>query len=297
MLSPRAAILSLAVLLTLPCSLAAQSASPAEREASLLAADRAASDTAMARGFAAALSQAGADDLVLVYPGAPVLAGKALVVRAMEGQAALAKLTLRWVPLHGEVSRDGSYGITWGVIGVSGGSDAPIRFGKYLEAWRHDGTSWRLVARSDVGLLPGAAWQAPDGLAPAAPSKIPAAGPAAEFARADLAFAALAGKEGAPAAFAAWAADDAVTFAGTGEINRGPAAIRQWLAGDDSRWEWHPVAGGGAADLGFTVGEAVITPKEGAPFYSKYLTLWRRAGGKTRYLADGGNGRPAPATP
>ncbi|MFN8653257.1 MAG: nuclear transport factor 2 family protein [Gemmatimonadales bacterium] len=290
--SPRTVTLGLTLLLAGP--LAAQDPA-ASGTAGLLAADRAAAETSMTRGFAAALGQAGADDLVLVYPGAPVLRGRDAIVQAMQGQQALTKLALRWVPLHGEVSRDGTTGVTWGVIGVSGGSDAPIRFGKYLEAWRRDGSSWRLVARSDVGLLPGAAWQPPTGFAPPALPPLPAAG--AEFARADRAFAAQAGIRGAAAAFATWAADDAVTFAGSGELNRGPAAIRQSLADDTSRWEWHPVVSGGATDLGYTVGEAVITSPEGTPFYAKYLTLWRRAGGKVRFLADGGNARPAPATP
>lgn len=292
---PRTVTLGLTLLLAGGPLLA--QATPAAAQAALLAADRAAADTAMAWGLATALSQAGADDLVLVYPGAPVLRGRAQVVQALEAQQALAKLTLRWVPLHGEVSGDGTIGVTWGVFAVSGGSDAPIRFGKYLEAWRREGSSWRLVARSDVGLLPGAAWQAPPGFLPPGLPPVPATGAAGEFARADLAFAALARKRGAPAAFAAWAAEDGVTFAGTGELNRGPEAIRQSLAGDDSRWEWHPVVSGGAADLGYTVGEAVITAADGTPFYAKYLTLWRRAGGKTRFLADGGNARPAPATP
>lgn len=58
------------------------------------------------------------------------------------------------------------------------------------------------------------------------------------------------------------------------------------------------MAGGGAADLGFTVGESVITGKGEDPSYGKYLTLWRREpGGAIRYIADGGNARPAPGSP
>lgn len=291
----RTTILGFAMALASVAPLAAQSDTPSHREA-LLAADRAAADSAMAHGFAAALAL-GAEDLVLVYPGAPVLSGREAILRVLSGQQALSALTIRWVPLYGEVSGDGMTGVTWGVTAVSGGGGAPLRFCKYLSAWRYEGGTWRMVARSDVGLLPGAAWKAPEGFTSPTLAPLARSGPAAEFARADIAFAALAARRGAPAAFAAFAAEDAVTFAGTGELNRGAAEIRLWLGDDTSRWEWHPVTGGGAPDLGFTVGEAVITPPDGPPSYSKYLTLWRRAGGQTRYVADGGNARPAPQTP
>ena len=62
-----------------------------------------------------------------------------------------------------------------------------------------------------------------------------------------------------------------------------------------AKWEWHPVYSEGAAsgDLGFTVGEAVITPPGATPdkaFHSKYLTVWRRQpDGSLRYIVDGGN--------
>jgi hypothetical protein len=155
-----------------------------------------------------------------------------------------------------------------------------------------------MVGHVEVGLLPATLYTAPAGFPAAAPSALPGSGPIADFAKADLQFAALAGKKGAPLAFEAFAAQDAVTFHGSGELARGPAAIKQWLGGDDSAWEWKPVAGGGAADLGFTVGESVITAKGEAPSYGKYLTLWRREpGGAVKYIADGGNARPAPASP
>jgi ketosteroid isomerase-like protein len=255
----------------------------------------------MTRGAGEAFASSGAADLVLLYPGAPVVAGRDAVKQLLLRQDALKSLTLRWVPLHGEVSRDGSFGVTYGVTGIASGAGSagpPLRFGKYLSAWRHEANRWVLVAHVAVGLLPSSSFQLPEGFVAPVLAPVALQGPVAAFARADLDFAALAGKSGAPSAFAAFAAPDAVTFAGTGELNRGPEAIRHWLDGDDAAWSWRPVAGGGAADLGFTVGESVITPKDGAPSYGKYLTLWRREpGGKIRYLADGGNARPAPPKP
>jgi ketosteroid isomerase-like protein len=271
------------------------------RHDQLIAADRAVADTAMALGFAEAIGRAAEPEFVLVYPGAPVIGGREAARQLLDAQGALKSLTLRWVPLHAEVSGDGSFGVTYGVTGIASSSAppaGPLRFGKYLSAWKRTGEGWKLVGHVEVGLLPGASYTAPSGFAVPALTALPTSGPIADFARADRQFAALAGKQGAPSAFAAFAAGDAVTFAGTGELARGPAAIRQWLRGDESAWSWRPVAGGGTADLGFTVGESVITGKGEAPSYGKYLTLWRReAGGAIRYIADGGNGRPAPNSP
>jgi ketosteroid isomerase-like protein len=268
------------------------------RHDQLIAADRAAGDTAVALGLAEALARFGAPDLIVIYPGAPVVAGREAVHQLIGGQAALQAITLRWVPLHAEVSADGSFGVSYGVTGIAssaGPPASPLRFGKYLSAWRRVGDAWQLVAHAEVGLLPASVYAAPSGFGAPALGALPRSGPVAGFARADAQFAALAGRQGAAAAFAAFAAADAVTFPGTGELARGPEAIRRWLAGDESAWSWQPVAGGGAADLGFTVGESVITAKGEAPSWGKYLTLWRREpGGAVRFIADGGNARPAP---
>lgn len=268
------------------------------RHDQLIAADRAAADTTVAKGFAAGLTGVAAADLVLVYPGAPVIAGRDAVKQLLDAQAPLKSITLRWVPLYAEVSKDGSFGVSYGVTGISSSAAppaGPLRFGKYISAWRREGSGWVMVGHVQVGLLPAAQYTAPAGFTAPSLAAVPASGPVADFARADLQFAALAGKQGAPLAFEAFAAGDAVTFHASGELARGPAAIKAWLGGDDSAWEWRPVAGGGAADLGFTVGESVITAKGEAPSYGKYLTLWRReAGGAVKYIADGGNARPAP---
>jgi ketosteroid isomerase-like protein len=299
---PTGLALLLAVFLVPDLARGQRTADPAlQRHDELIAADRALADSVMVRGAAGAIAGAGAPDLVLLFPGAPVVSGREAVRQLLEGQGALRNLTIRWVPLHGEVSRDGTFGVTYGVTGIgsAAGSDGPpIRFGKYLSAWRHEGDRWLLLAHVEVGLLPASSYSAPEGFAPPALPAIPASGPGSQFAGTDLAFAALAGKNGAPTAFATFAASDAVTFSSTGELNRGSAGIRRWLDGDDAAWSWRPVVSGGASDLGFTVGESVITPKGGAPSYGKYLTLWRREpGGKIRYLADGGNARPAPPKP
>jgi ketosteroid isomerase-like protein len=270
------------------------------RHDQLIAADRAAADTAVVLGLTEALARAAAPELVVLYPGAPVVMGLDAARQLLAAQPALKGITLRWVPLFADVSSDGSFGVSYGVTGIAGSAPppaGPLRFGKYLSAWRRVGEGWKMVAHVEVGLLPAAAYVSPAGFSAPPLATLPGSGPVAEFARADAQFAALAGKQGASAAFAAFAARDAVTFPGTGELARGPEAIRRWLAGDESAWSWRPVAGGGSTsgDLGFTVGESVITPKGEAPSYGKYLTFWRRQpGGLIRFIADGGNGRPAP---
>ena len=137
----------------------------------------------------------------------------------------------------------------------------------------------------------------PDAPAGTAATTLPTArGAAAPFFAADSAFAALAGRSDAPEAFFHFAAPDAVTFGRDGRVNRGPAAIRSALR-PGATWSWAPVAGAAApgGDIGWTVGEAAITPPGGGTFYSKYLTVWRTTPAGPLFVADAGNARPAPA--
>jgi len=268
----------------------------------LLAADRAAADSAPALGLPDALTRVATTEFVLVYPGAPVVAGRDAARRLMAVQDALKPLTVRWVPLFAEVSSDGTFGVSYGVTGIATAAPgATLRFGKYLSAWRRTPDGWRLVAHAQIGLLPPTVFQSPAQFRKPGAWALPAGGPVGDFARADLDFSTLAGRDGAAAAFAAFAAADGVLFPGSGELARGPDAIRRVLmGGPPSVWHWSPVAGDAAAsgDLGFTVGEASITAQGDAPIYTKYLSLWRReADGRIRFIADGGNLRPPPGRP
>lgn len=268
-----------------------------ERRDELIAVDRTAGDSAQGHGLAGALAPIAEPDFMLLYPGAPVVSGRDVVNRILSAQTALSALTLRWAPLDAEISADGDFGISYGVTAIAGGPAAPLRMGKYLSAWRRTAAGWRLIARCEVGLLPPSAYTAPAGFSAPALPPLPRSGAVADFARTDAEFAARAGKDGAPEAFAAYAADDAVTFPGTGALARGPAVIKHMLSGPQAAWSWKPVAGGAssAGDLGFTIGESVITALGEGPSYGKYLTLWRRDGkGRIKFISDGGNARPAP---
>jgi ketosteroid isomerase-like protein len=292
---------ALALSLLLPAAASAQ-LSTAERFArreSLVAADRAAGDSVLKQGFASGLTGIAAADLVLVYPGAPVIAGLEPAKAVLEAQKGLETITVRWMPLTVELSNDGTFGLTYGATAIAAEASSPagqLRMGKYLSAWRRVGSEWRMIAHAQVGLLPAASFEVPEGFTKPPFPKMPG-GNAADFASADIDFAALAGREGAPKAFAAYVATDGVIFSGSGELIRGPEAVRAQMAdGPQAVWKWWPVAAGSSSsgDLGFTVGEAVITPQGSPATYSKYLSLWRRGkDGKIRFVADGGNARPA----
>ncbi|MDH4348170.1 MAG: nuclear transport factor 2 family protein [Gemmatimonadota bacterium] len=306
----RAALLG-GTLLALPGGAAAQGVvdSSAAFQASLIAAEAAASGLAAEAGLGPALVAVGADDLVLVYPGAPVLSGRETVRQFLASQPDTGSQRLHWVPLHAEASSDGTFGVTYGVTGISSRApdgDSAIRFGKYLSAWVRTPAGWRLAAHAQLHLVDPSAVTVPPGFMAPSPPPPDWARASTAFALADSEFAALAGREGAVVAFTAYAAADAVTFPANGLLTRGPVAIGRAVAdeGLPSHWRWRPVAVGGSdrGDLGFTVGEAEIrsgdAAGEGAVYYGKYLTLWRRdADGAYRFLADGGNSRPVPVRP
>ena len=233
-----------------------------------------------------------------LWPGAPVVAGSQNVRRLLESLAGGDSLRVVWQPLGIALGRDSTLGVTWGVAVESARRTRRLpRSANMIAAWRRQHGHWAVAALLFIGLKPPVT-AVPNGipltLVPATPSG--AAGP---FVAADLAFARLAGDSGAGTAFARWAAGDAMVFGRGGLLVRGPEAIGRAVAGD-AVWRWHPVAAGTSpsGDLGWTVGEAVIAPREAKPSYSKYLTVWvRRDGGPVRFLTDGGNSRPAGRAP
>lgn len=264
----------------------------------VLAAERAVSDSSAAGSFAAALTGAMTPDAAYLHVGAPVILGAARARAFLAAHTGLAGLTVQWQALHAEISADSTLAVTWGVA-TARTAAGPGPMGKYLAAWAWSDGTWRLAAVVFMGVLPPATPASIAGL-PLTTMPAPATGLAAPFVTADLAVSALAGRSGAAVAFHQFAADDAVTFRGNGLLTMGRAAIRASLAGNAATWRWHPVAAGAAAsgDLGFTVGESEIsarTPEGGRQTYhGKYLTLWRRERGATRFIADGGGARPAP---
>ena len=249
--------------------------------AALLAADRElARSTTPLNAFA--------EDAAYLYPGARLVRGKG-AIRALLDSAGAGDLT--WTPEYADVSDDGTVGYTYGW------TRAADQQGKYMACWRRrDGGSWMVTAYTRTKLAPGT-MPAPVGPVVAAAS---VRGPAdsRQLKSADSAFAALSVARGAQAAFVAFAANEAVLLGPPGApMTRGREAIGAAFAEfpKDAVLDWAPVTAdvAGSGDLGCTVGEASISARNS---YSKYLTVWKRqADGTWKFVADGGNARPAPA--
>ena len=246
----------------------------------LLAADRA---HARSTDFLSAF----ADDATYLHPGAPLLHGK----DAIRSILADTPGPVTWTPEYADVSDDGTLGYTYGWTHLGD------QQGKYLACWRKQRRGpWRITAYARTGLSAGSTAPPPTPkLVPAQPVR--GGADSHDLLSADSAFAAMSVARGAKAAFLAFAADEAVTLGPGGTpMNHGRDAIAAAFADfpADAILEWAPVAAdvAGSGDLGCTVGEAAVTARQ---WYSKYLTVWKRqADGAWKFVADGGNARPAP---
>lgn len=258
---------------------------------SLLAADRSLSARTAARGLLQGFAPALLDGAAYLYPGAPLLRGADHIRDFLKSNDSSVKVT--WSPTFADVSDDGQLGYTYGW------THSGATRGKYLACWRKSSGGWRIAAFVTNRPLPVA-----DSLAPVlrkGPIAAPVRGPANanELLRADSAFAALSRAQGAKASFLAFAAEEAMSLGGGGgsPFNEGREAIGASFDGfpADAVLAWWPVAAEMApsGDLGCTVGEATIASLH---HFSKYLTVWKRQLDRTwKFVADGGNVRPAPS--
>ena len=272
------------VLLALPLlALVADRAS--ERDA-LLAADRTLSDRTAARGMVDGFAPALAEGAAYLHPGAPLLRGSAKIRAFLQSDSSEA---LTWSPAFADVSGDGRLGYSYGFTSSNG------KRGKYLACWIRDRNEWRIVAYTRTRAAPVTdSVPAARTVAPSAPVRGRA--DPAELIRADSLFAAMSVSQGVKTAFLAFATEDAIAFGGGPGMNHGREAIGAAFDGFPSGavLAWWPVAAAIAesGDLGCTVGEATI---QSLNQYSKYLTIWKRQqDGSWKFVADGGNGRPAP---
>ena len=256
----------------------------------LLAADRSLSDKTAASGMLQGFAPAMTDDAAYLYPGAPLLRGSDHIRAFLGTNDSVIKQT--WSPLFADVSADGRLGYTYGWTRAGGTR------GKYLACWQKTRDVWRLAAYASTRPAP-----LPDSISPqpvkgALGAQVRGRADANELMHADSAFAALSVASGAKTAFLAFATDNAVSFGGGAQITEGREAIGAGFDGFPAGavLEWWPVAAqiARSGDLGCTVGEAKIASLN---HYSKYLTIWRRqADGSWKFVADGGNVRPAPTT-
>lgn len=264
----------------------------------LIRADSAYRSAVRQSGLAAATEAMLADDGIVLYGGAPVVEGRATAARLLRAQPVLESLTVAWEPSEVWLSRDGSFGVIYGRTTISEGSGGVSRSGVVIAAWK-SGPEWRLAGLMMTGLAPSDQTRLARDIGPLAHPPVDAESPLRDLVDADNAFSRLAQRTNAGEAFKAFAAPNAILLGGPSPL-RGPDAIgASFAAGPKATWIWHPVAvrGSAAGDLGFTVGEAIITPVDAAqpPAYSKYLSVWMRlTDGSVRYLTDGGNPRPKP---
>ena len=242
-------------------------------------------------------------DGIVLYPRAPVVAGREQAQRAFaSARAGAAAHAAAWTPIGGALSDDQTMGVTWGRVdwrADSAGTDV-ARAATYLTVWvKASPSAWRIAA---IDWTTAPRELDPTGIAKSAAADRSSLGAAAgAMWDADVAFAALAIDSGAPHAFGRYAAPDGFTFAGPGEFRRGPAEIERSLAAGPAgkaRWEWQPVHARSSADgsMGFTVGEsAIVIPSatgQADVYLGKYLTVWRRQpDGSYRYLTDAGSER------
>jgi ketosteroid isomerase-like protein len=106
-----------------------------------------------------------------------------------------------------------------------------------------------------------------------------AAAAVAELMEADRAFAAVSQADGAPAAFNAFAAEDAVIVTSTEVANgRGGVAARFQNWPEGARLEWAPQTARVSArgDMGWTWGNSVYIAPDGARTPGRYVTVWTR---------------------
>ena len=257
----------------------------------LLEADRALARATELVGMMDAFVPALADNAAYLHPGAPLLRGRGPIRDFLQTAAPLAGLT--WSPAYGEVSEDGQLGYTYGWTRYGDNQ------GKYLACWRksRDG-DWRISAyvRTTPIPLPDPG-PMPDELQRQPTPQVRGRSDSQELISADSAFAALSVRSGAKTAFLTFAASDAMGFGSGLDFNEGREAIGRAFDNVPAGavLEWKPVAADIAhsGDLGCTIGEAMVTARHS---FSKYLTVWKRQpDGSWKFVADGGNVRPAPS--
>jgi ketosteroid isomerase-like protein len=278
----------------------AQAPSPARN--SLIDADKSVATAIFQQGIRAGLEPHLSDDVVFLFEGAPLLAGRGRVLQVLGSHPHLARLRVQRMRVFVALSQDGNYGTTTGASIISRQGQPPdsaAGFGHYIAVWRRDSDTapWRIVALVENGLMGDETFQRPAGFETGPVPLL--AGTARQMADADLAFAKMATDSNVGAAFGNYASPDATTPPGESDMIVGAAAIRTRMstpARMQQVWLWHPVYAGATAagDFGFTAGEATIrasrTATEG--YEGKYLTVWQRqTDGTLKFVLDSGNSR------
>lgn len=272
----------------------------------LLRADLGRADSVARLGFADGLSSSFADDIIYLRGGLPILRGKAAAKAVVAAESIGTGAAVRWQPVRAEASKDRSSGYTYGyaIYSLPQAGSPTIRVDRYIAYWRKETAGWRIAGYAETYGIPPAPLALPAGAVAGVLADVPMSrtrAPVDAIRAADLDFSRDAARLGTGEAFRRYAAADAQIFSPLGEFVTGPSAITASFSPPigKSSFVWHPVEGEMAksGDLGFTVGNAVITGQreDGTAVlrHSKYLTVWKRqADGSWRYVLDGGSARP-----
>jgi ketosteroid isomerase-like protein len=255
-------------------------------------------------GVADGLGDALAANVLLLSPRKPTIRGRD-EASAFLSSDPIAPSALSWEVIYADVSSDGRQGYTW-AHGSStfdlGTGPAPIPT-FFLTYWRRtESGRWRIavfvVNRGGPQPLP-----LPDGFGTPTRREGRTFPHTAErelrhqLLSTDAAFSAFSVEHGSGPAFERFAAPKAIAVGETFVF--GPEAIGETFTGgpnDVVSWVPRFADAAGSGDLGFTVGDASFELEGIPPFFTKYLTVWRRMeNGRWRFIADFGNSRPAPA--
>jgi ketosteroid isomerase-like protein len=265
---------------------------------SLLAADRT---------FSAAAAQA-ADppsalapmfDAEVVMPLPPRhLIGRDAVVAAFRESPAFREGQVRWTPIRGGVSADGTQGFTYGFLSLSAGEPAR-RERKYLAYWIRRPEGWRVVAYRQVVRAQGEVSTEP------MPASLPAfnaeatndnaviEGHRRSLAAAEQAFSDRAQQVGLRTAFREYGREDAMNMYEGAGFRVGLDAISAGFPETNVspvRWSTERSFVASSGDLGVSIGTIHSNGPvaEGQPASFPFFTVWRRdtPDAPWRYVAE-----------
>jgi ketosteroid isomerase-like protein len=275
-----------------------------EERASLVAAGNEVSSAIAAKGVPGGLGGALTHNGLLLSPRVATIQGREAAMDFLS-TAPNAPSALSWEVIIADVSSDASHGYTWsqGSTTLDLGTGAITIPSFFLTYWkRTDSGRWRIAAfvLNQGGPQP---LPLPDGFGTPTTRRGRQFPPTdlktlrKELRATDAAFSAASLADGTGPAFEHFAAPNGIAVGG-GTFVLGPAAIGEAFAsGPNDVVSWGPRFADAAesGDLGFTVGDASFALEGIPPFYTKYLSVWRKQkNGQWRFVADFGNSRPAP---
>ena len=274
----------------------------AEREA-LRAADlaHAAAASGGVAGFLASLT----DDAVFLFPNAPWVEGRSAIeaLFAAPPPPWVPGISLTWTPAFVDISSDAEVGYSFGNTVITRPGLSQLR-GQYIAFWRKqaDG-SWAVEAWNMSPAFAPPSELPPDFGRPLSEGRGPftpvdMAAEAVALQGVDAAFSQASVELGQDVAFGMFADQHAIVLAGGDpDFIIGRNAIIESRSGGEATLSWVPKRAkvGPLGDLGWSMGEYLITGPLGTGV-GKYLSVWRKqADGEWKFVQDAGSGNPPPA--